>query len=155
MVTYKFKLIDSKVPVIKGENIITDSNVLGTKNTYNIYKLYTGKICKYLQLLGYKGKYIGTKTFLRPYKSIWDKKEKRLPAPYWGKGPLLNMWLVLRKDYKDTKNVKTLWPESDTTHHCVKIFNIDFLSQELNKNLKLNKSFYQSNFKRYETNRKR
>ena len=145
MVTYKFKLIDSKVPVIKGKNIITDANVGGTKNTYKIYEY------RYLQYNGsykllYYVRYIGTKSFLRPYQSIWDAKKNRLHAPYWGKGPLLNLWLVLSNDYYDFNEVKVLLPEDDTSHHCTKIFNIDFKSQDLVKNFKLNQSFYQSKF---------
>lgn len=148
MVTYKFKLICSKVPVLKGKNIVTNSNVGGQKNTYNIYKLYTSKFCKYLQLLGYQGSYVGTKTFWRPYQTVWDKKEHRIPAPYWGKGPLLNLWLVLSNDYEDPSKVKMLLPESSTQTHCTIVFGIDFKSQELNKNLKSNKSFNQSKFEK-------
>lgn len=138
MVTYKFKLIDSKVPEIRGKNIITDSNVGGTKNTYKIY----------LVRPYWFNKYIGTKSFLRPYQSVWNVKEHRLQPVYWGKGPLLNMWLLLSNNYDDFKKVRVLLPECDTTHHCTKIFNIDFKSQELVKNLKLNKSFYQSKFQK-------
>ena len=137
MVTYKFKFIDSKVPVIKGKNVITDSNVGGIKNTYNIYLVHW-----------LWPRYIGTKTFLRPYQSVWDAKKNRLPAPYWGKGPLLNLWLILSNDFNNIKDVKVLLPEGDTSHHCIKIYNIDFLSQLLNKNLKSNQSFYQSKFKK-------
>jgi hypothetical protein len=137
MVTYKFKLIDSKVPAMKGKNIITDSNVGGTKNTYEIYLVRPYWLWD---------KLIGTKTFWRPYQANWDKKKHRIPAPYWGKGPLLNLWLVLLNDYPNPAKVRMLRPESDTMAHCTKVFSIEFLSQELNKNLKSNKSFYQSKF---------
>jgi hypothetical protein len=136
MVTFKFKLIDSKVPVIKGKNIITDSNVGGTKNTYKIYEIRPY----------WFNKYLGTKTFLRPYQTIWDKKGNRLHAPYWGKGPLLNLWLVLMNNYNDISDIEVFRVESNTTKHCTKVFDINFKSQLLNKNLKLNQSFYQSNF---------
>ena len=136
MVTYKFKLIDSKVPVIRGKRIITDSNVGGIKNTYKIYF-----VRRY-----WFDEYIGTKSFLRPYQTVWDAKKHRLPVVYWGKGPLLNMWLVLSNNFDDITKVKVLLPDGDTTHHCTKIFNTDFKSQELVKNLKLNQSFYQSKF---------
>ena len=141
MVTYKFKLIESKVPKIKGKNIIADSNVGGTKNTYKIYRT---TLC--LRGLLYWDMYIGTKTFLRPYQKVWDKKEKRLHAPYWGKGPLLNLWLVLKNDYNNINDIEVFRVESDTTKHYTKVFNIDFLSQDLNLNLKSNQSFYQSKF---------
>ena len=136
MVTYKFKLIDSKVPVIRGKRIITDSNVGGIKNTYKIYF-----VRRY-----WFDEYIGTKSFLRPYQTVWDAKKHRLPVVYWGKGPLLNMWLVLSNNFDDITKVKVLLPDGDTTHHCTKIFNTDFKSQDLVKNLKLNQSFYQSKF---------
>ena len=136
MVTYKFKLIDSKVPVVRGKNIITDANVGGTKNTYRIY-LCTPWIWTIHRL-------VGTKTFWRPYQENWNKKGNRLHAPYWGKGPLLNLWLVLSNDYADPSKVAVLLTESDTTKHCCTVLGIKFLSQELNKNLKLNQSFYQS-----------
>jgi len=141
MVTYKYKLIDSKVPVMKGRNIITDSNVGGIKNTYKIYRL-SGPFNLFK-------KYIGTKTFLRPYKSVWDVKRHRLPVVYWGKGPLLNMWLILSNDYDNINDVKALLPDSDTMSICTKIFNADFESRVLVKNLKLNKSFTQSKSKDY------
>lgn len=139
MVTYRFKLIESIVPVVRGKRIITDSNVGGTKNTYKIYQ-----VRKY-----WFDKYIGKKSFLRPYQSVWDAHEDRLPAPYWGKGPLLNMWLVLSNNFTSLTEVRILLPESDTRRHCTKIFNIDFKSQELVKNLKSNESFYQSNFEKH------
>jgi hypothetical protein len=149
MVTYKFKLIDSQVPKIKGKNIITDSNVGGVKNKYNVYR-----VRRWLW-----DKYLGTKTFWRPYQTMWDKKEHRVPPPYWGKGPLLNMWLVLSNDYPDPSKVKVLVTEGDKMHHCVKLFigksPVEFLSQDLNRNLKSNKSFYQSKFERYERHKKR
>lgn len=138
MVTYKFKLIASQVPVVRGKKIITDSNVGGTKNVYKIYR------CRWLL-----NQYIGIKVFLRPYQSVWDKHENRLPAVYWGKGPLLNMWLVLSNNFTNISDVKVLLPDADTTKHCTKIFNVDFKSQELVKNLKLNQSFYQSKFENY------
>lgn len=131
-------LIDSKVPEVRGKKVITDSNVGGIKNTYKIYL-----VRKYLW-----DKLIGTKTFWRPYQDVWNKKEHRIPAPYWGKGPLLNLWLVLSNDYENPAKVKILLPESDTTHHCTKVFGIDFKSQDLNKNLKLNQTFYQSKFEK-------
>jgi hypothetical protein len=136
MVTYKFKLINSQVPVIKGKNIITDSNVGGIKNTYEIIRI-SGPF-------GILRKRIGTKTFLRPYQRVWDVKRHKLPAIYWGKGPLLNMWLILSNDYNDIKDVKALLPETNTMSYCTKILNVDFKSQELVKNLKLNESFKQS-----------
>jgi hypothetical protein len=155
MVTYKFKLIDSKVPVVRGKNIITDSNVGGIKNTYRIYRVTTIR-SKHLKLnWNWMPIYVGTKTFWRPYQVVWDKKEHRVPAPYWGKGPLLNMWLVLSNDYPDPSKEKLIVTEGDTTHHCVKILNVEFLSQTLNKNLKSNNSFYQSKFERYERHKKR
>jgi hypothetical protein len=138
MVTYKFKLIDSKVPVMKGKNIITDSNVGGTKNTYEIYLV---------RPYWFWDKFIGIKTFWRPYKTVWDKQGNRLPAPYWGgKGPLLNLWLVLSNDYPNPAKERVLQYTSSTKKHCTTVFDVEFLSQELNKNLKLNQSFYQSKF---------
>jgi hypothetical protein len=158
MVKYKFKLINSKVPVVRGRNIITDSNVGGIKNTYEVcehrfitFKLSKGRTYTYW----FTRKLLGTKTFLRSYQSVWNKKERWLHAPYWGKGPLLNLWLVLSNDYNDIKDVKVLLPESDTTRHCTKIFNKDFLSQELVKNLKSNQSFYQSNYEKHVERKKR
>ena len=138
MVTYKFKLIDSKVPVIKGKNIIVDSNVGGQKNTYRIYRC--------TPWIWTIHKYVGTKTFWRPYQTAWDKRKHRVPAPYWGKGPLLNLWLVLSNDYSDPSKVRILLQDDDTTKHTTSVCGIPFLSQELNKNLKLNQSFYQSKF---------
>jgi hypothetical protein len=147
MVTYKFKLIDSKVPDIKGKNIIVDSNVGGQKNTYKIYRI------TWIELPLFGGVYkvspkrlVGTKTFWRPYQTVWDKKKHRVPAPYWGKGPLLNLWLVLSNDYSDPSKVRILLQDDDTTKHTTSVCGIPFLSQELNKNLKLNQSFYQSKF---------
>ena len=143
MVTYKFKLIDSRVPVMKGRTIIEDSNVGGIKNTYKLYYLRWN-------FFGYKfWNYVGTKTFLRPYQSVWDAKEHRLSPVYWGKGPFVNLWLVLSNNYNNLDDVKVLLPEGDTTHHCTKIFDIDFKSQEITKNLKLNQSFYQSKFEKH------
>jgi hypothetical protein len=141
MVTYKFKLIDSKVPVLRGKNIIVDSNVGGIKNIYKIYRVRP-----------LMDKLLCTRIFWRPWKSWWDVKKRRLPAPYWGKkdDPLLNMWLVLLNDYPDPSKVRSILQEADTSHHTTTICGIEFLSQELNRNLKLNKSFYQSNFKRDE-----
>lgn len=151
METYKFKLIDSQVPVIKGKKIITDANVGGTKNTYKIYLELRMVFDLKIPLFGlryidpvYYNRYIGTKTFWRPYQENWNKKGNRLHAPYWGKGPLLNLWLVLSNDYADPSKVAVLLTESDTTKHCCTVLGIKFLSQELNKNLKLNQSFYQS-----------
>jgi hypothetical protein len=150
MVTYKFKLINSKVPVIKGKNVITDSNVGGTKNTYKIYRI------TYIEAYGFIAshplwpfrKLVGTKTFWRPYQSVWDKKEHKVPAPYWGKGPLLNLWIVLSNDYPDPSKVRILLQDDDTTKHTTLVCGIPFLSQELNNNLKLNNSFYQSKFEK-------
>jgi hypothetical protein len=153
MVTYKFKLIDSKVPVVRGKNIIIDSNVGGTKNTYKIYQVrwlkieWLGKTWRIKSKLF--DKYIGIKTFWRPYQKVWRKRTMRVPAPYWGKGPLMNLWLALLNDYEDPSKVRLLGGEN-TAQHCIKIFGIEFLSQELNKNLKSNISFYQSKFERHE-----
>jgi hypothetical protein len=146
MVTYKFKLIESKVPVIKGKNIITDSNAGGEKNTYKIYRTWNWQlICMPVFDI-----YLGTKTFWRPYKTNWDKKEHKLHAPYWGKkeNPLLNLWLVLSNNYPDPSKVRTLLPDDDTSKHTTIVCGIPFLSQELNNNLKLNNSFYQSKFEK-------
>jgi hypothetical protein len=142
MATYRFTLVKSIVPVVRGRNIITDSNVGGTKNTYKIYR------CAQLVFLPnwLTDVYLGKKIFLRPYQYVWPKgREHRMHAAYWGKGPLLNMWLVLSNDYERYDDLKVLLPEADTKSHCTKIFGKDFLSQELVKNLKSNKSFYQSN----------
>jgi hypothetical protein len=153
MVTYKFKLVNSIVPVIKGRNVITDSNVGGTKNTYEIRIVYRMNL--EFKVFGvpvvtpaYYSRKIGTRTFWRPYQSVWDKKKHRKPAPYWGKGPLLNMWLVLSNDYDRPQDVKVLMPEADTTSHTTEVCGIEFLSQELNNNLKSNSSFYQSKFEK-------
>lgn len=139
MVTYYFKLIESQVPVIKGKNIIQDSNVGGTKNTYKIYLVRN--ICG-IRL----NKYIGTKSFLRPYKSMWDVKERRLPSIYWGNGPLLNLWLVLNTNYNNIKDMKVFVTENNTLKRTVEVFNIRFKSKDLTKNLKSNESFKQSKF---------
>jgi hypothetical protein len=139
MVTYKFKLINSQVPVIKGKNIITDSNVGGIKNTYEIIRI-SGPF-------GILRKRIGTKTFLRPYQRVWDVKRHKLPAKYWGKGPFINMWLILNNDYNNIKEVKSFINLTDTMEYCTKILNVDFESRVLVKNLKLNESFKQSKSK--------
>ena len=138
METYKFKLIDSKVPVVRGKNIITDSNVGGTKNIYKIYEVKS-YICKWILIR----KLVGKRIFWRPYHKSWGT---RVPAPYWGKGPLLNVWLVLFNDYDNPAKVPILIQESDTMHHCTAVCGIQFKSQELNRNLKLNQTFYQSKF---------
>ena len=153
MVTYKFELINSLVPVLKGRNIVTDSNVGGIKNTYRIRIVYKMNLefdffSIPIVYPTYYSRLLGVKSFLKPYQSVWDKRKHRLPPTYWGKGPLLNLWLVLSNDYKDIKDIKALLPEGDTTHHCTKIFNVDFLSQTLAKNLKSSKTFYQSKFKK-------
>ena len=154
METYKFKLIDSKVPVVRGKNIITDSNVGGIKNTYKIYLVRRLTIRLLWMTWRSKSevldKYVGTKTFWCPYKTAWDKKKHRVPAPYWGKGPLLNLWLALLNDYEDPSKVKILIREEhdDTTTHYCNVFGIPFKSQDLKNNLKSNKSFYQSKFEK-------
>jgi hypothetical protein len=140
MVTYKFKLIDSKVPVMKGRSVVTDSNVGGQKNTYEIYLVRPNWIWD---------KYIGLKTFWRPYQTVWDKKGHRVHAPYWGKGPLMNMWIVLSNDYADPSDQKALLQDDDTTKHVTLVYGTPFLSQILNNNLKSNKSFYQSKFENH------
>jgi hypothetical protein len=152
MVTYKFKLIDSKVPVLKGKKIMIDSNVGGTKNTYKIYQMYWLK----LAWLGFTfmwpiyNKYICKRTFWRPYQKEWDKRGHRVPPAYWGKGPLLNLWLVLSNDYEDPSKEVLLITESNTLSKYTEICGIEFLSQELNKNLKSNNTFYQSKIEKYE-----
>jgi hypothetical protein len=138
MVTYKFKLINSQVPVIKGKNIITDSNVGGIKNTYDIIRI-SGPF-------GILRNKLGTKTFLRPYQNKWPVKWQKLPPRYWGKGPFINMWLLLSNDYDNIKNIKALMPETDTMGISTKILGIEFKSQILTKNLKSNQSFTQSKF---------
>lgn len=142
MATYKFKLIDSIVPKIRGGKIITDSNVGGTKNTYKVYRVKI-RIGKYYLIR----RYIGQKSFLRPYQSLWDVSHDRLPPVYWGKGPLLNLWIIINDEFGDpTKSSGLLGLYPSTRRYYINLFNIKFVSHELKNNLNSNQSFYQSNF---------
>lgn len=142
---YYFELTRSCVPIIKGGKLIKDSNVGGIKNSYKVYKIsYITLFNKWnITLLKI---YIGTCTFLRPYKSLWPKKIDRLPKIYWGKHPILvNMWLLLIKDYdkfdSPTEKTSVLIYKDTTRSETIKVCYIPFESKLLKKNLQTNKSF--------------
>ena len=142
---YYFDLIQSCIPEMKGGVLIKDSNVGGTKNSYNVYKVYYLTLFKKYEILLYK-RFLGRQTFLRPYKKLWSKRVLRLPKLYWGKDPILiNMWLTLIGDYDKLKRTigktSVLAYDSTTQSATINIFNIPFESKLIKKNLQSNKSF--------------
>ena len=48
---YYFDLIQSCIPEMKGGVLIKDSNVGGTKNSYNVYKVYYVTLFKKYEIL--------------------------------------------------------------------------------------------------------
>lgn len=138
---YDFKLINSCVPEIKSGELVKDSNVGGVKNSYKIYKVYYFTLFNKYEIILSK-RFIGSQAFLRPYKSIWNKRVNRLPKLYWGKDPLfINMWLVLTHDYNMLGNKRLLAYNDTTQSVSVKILNIHFESKLIKKSLKSNQSF--------------
>lgn len=144
--TYYFELIETKVPIIRGDVLIKDSNVGGIKNSYNIHKLHYVTLFKKYEII-LKKRLIGSQAFLRPYKKLWPKKVIRLPKVYWGKHPfLINMWLCLLKDYNKlevtTGKTSTLLGYSSTTQSAtIYVHDISFESKLIKKCLQSNKSF--------------
>lgn len=142
---YYFDLIQSCIPEMKGGVLIKDSNVGGTKNSYNVYKVYYVTLFKKYEILLYK-RFLGRQAFLRPYKKLWSKRVLRLPKLYWGKDPILiNMWLTLIGDYDKLKKTigktSVLAYDSTTQSAIINIFHIPFESKLIKKNLQSNKSF--------------
>lgn len=137
---YDFKLINSCIPEIKSGELVKDSNVGGVKNSYKIYKIYYIILFNKYEII-LRRRFIGNQAFLRPYKSIWNKRVNRLPKIYWGKDPLfINMWLVLTHDY-NILSKKMLMYNDTTQSVLVKILNNHFESKLIKKSLKLNQSF--------------
>ena len=137
---YYFELLTNCSPIVKGGELIKDSNVGGIKNTYNVYKVYS-----IFTIILYK-RHLGKAVLLRPYKSIWNKRMSRLPKIYWGKDPIfINMWLLLTKDYDRLSSLfgstSVLMYESTTQTKTISILNVQFESKLIKKFLKTNQSF--------------
>jgi hypothetical protein len=132
MVKYIFKLNQKYEPDLtqtKEKDNIYD----GIRLIYTAYKIY------YVSLFGREIPLfltiLGKKTFLRPYKKVWDKRTYRLPYVYWGKKthPLTRLWVVIPNNYPLGKN--RIVPEVNLIHQHVKLFGHTFLSKDITKNL--------------------
>lgn len=139
---YEFKLISSCIPIVKGGQLIKDSyNVGGIKNSYSVYKIYYIVLFNKYEII-LRRRLLGNQAFLRPYKTVWNKRVNRLPKVYWGKDSLfINMWLVLLHDYNMLSNKSILMYNDTTQSATVKIFDAVFESKLIKKSLKTNISF--------------
>ena len=129
MAKYIFKLKKKYEPDLTQKNNKDNNNYGGIRLIYTIYKIY------YITLFGREipwfRRYLGKKTFLRPYKKCWDKCRYRLPYAYWGKKthPLTRLWVVIPNNY--TFGISRIVPEASLIHTNVKLFNHTFKSKDI------------------------
>lgn len=132
MVKFLFKLKERYEPDLT-QKADKDNQYGGVRLIYTIYKIY------YVSLLGREIPWfryaLGKKTFLRPYKKIWDKRTYRLPYVYWGKrtNPLTRLWVVIPNNYP--LGTKKIVPEVNLIHQHVKLFGYNFKSKEISSQL--------------------
>lgn len=112
----------------------------GIKLTYKIYKSFYVSILK--RHFNIFNLYLGTQSFLRPFKRNWDKKTYRLQRPYWGKvtHPLTRLWVVLYEPnsvaVNTSNNKRKVIPKASLIHQHIELFNIKFQSKDLSKKLR-------------------
>lgn len=140
MVKYTFKLTKSHVPGLAQQKE-QDNKYGGIRLTYNIYKDFYFHVKIPLRShtferdIAYIRLKLGKKTFLRPYKRIWDKRKYRLPYVYWGKitNPLTRLWIVIPDNYP--LGMSKIIPEVSLIHQHVKLFGHNFKSKDISSQL--------------------
>lgn len=130
MVKLKFKLKDKYVPDLTQKT--DEKQYGGIQLTYLIYKVYYFKL--FNREISWFRKILGNKTFLRPYKKLWDKRMYRLPFVYWGKKshPLTRLWIIPNQSSLGTKRIV---PEVSLQHQYVKLFGHNVKSKDITSNL--------------------
>lgn len=111
---YRYDLIQSDIPEIADKKVIVkDAYVGGIKLRYKVstvkalvFNLFNKQKIIQLPRLSFHKSAEEIKTFLRPYKNIWDVSRNKLPKCLWGnpKEVLTNLWIELELDYKDIKS---------------------------------------------------
>ena len=130
MVKLKFKLTKEYRPDLTQK--IDDKQYGGIQLTYLIYKVYYFKLFK-LEIPWFI-RILGNKTFLRPYKKLWDKRTYRLPFVYWGKKshPLTRLWVIPDHSSLGTNRIV---PEASLQHQYVKLFGHSIKSKDITTRL--------------------
>lgn len=127
----RYSLKQSDVPKIIKKTIVEDVNVGGIKLRYEVSTVialvfYLFKKQKIVPLRTLPKTTI-MRTFLNPYKSIWDVSRNKLPKCLWGNNqePLTKLWIELEVDYKDIKSgtllLKQEIRDTNITKHLSKI----------------------------------
>lgn len=132
MVKYTFELKEKYVPDLT-QKTDKDNVSHGIRLVYSISKIYSVSILN-KEIILYR-KRLGLKTFLRPYKKVWDKRTYRLPYVYWGKAshPLTRHWVVIPNDCP--LGNKRIIPETSFIHQKVKLFGHTFRSKDITSKL--------------------
>jgi len=139
---YKFVLIQSDSPIIKGNKIVIDSK--NKKGIVNFYKVFFVKKITIFKLdIVYFRYYMGTVRVWCPYKTFWNKNTNRVSKPYWGRknSPLMNLWIVLNSNDSMLRN-ELIFTKDSTQSVNVKILKMKFKSTTISKSFKKNQSFF-------------
>lgn len=140
----QYKLLQADVPEIQNKKlVIKDVGVGGVKLRYKIstvkalvFNLFGKQKIIPIFKLSYPSSEI--KTFLRPYKDIWDTSRNKLPRCLWGNKnePLTNLWIELKLDYKSLKTGRAIPKQeirnTNITKHLTRIHKVFYV--ELKKN---------------------
>jgi len=140
MVKLKFKLKSKHVPDLT-QRTDEKKSYGGIQLIYRIYKIYCFNVKVTLRghtfdkdIIYFK-RILGLKTFLRPYKKLWDKRMYRLPFVYWGKKshPLTRLWVIIPNNF--SLGIKKIVPEISLQHQYVKLFGHNVKSKDITSNL--------------------
>lgn len=114
-----------------------DNKYGGIQLTYLISKVYYFKlkIFKHKLEIPWFIQILGKKTFLRPYKKLWDKRMYRLPFVYWGKKshPLTRLWVVIPNS--SPLGINKIIPELKLEHQYVKFLGYNIKSKDITSKL--------------------
>lgn len=127
----RYSLKKKDIPEIVKKTVVKDANVGGIKLQYEVsivialvFVLFNKQWIITLRSLPNTTE---TRTFLRPYKQMWDASRNRLPRCLWGKNddPLTNLWIELELDYVDINSGQILLKQeirnTNITKHLSKI----------------------------------
>lgn len=103
----RYILLKADIPTLVRGVVAKDVNVGGIKLQYEVSTI---KACVFQFLnkqriicLTLFPKDKETRTFLNPYKELWDSNRNRLPKSLWGSNndALTQLWIELESDYKN------------------------------------------------------
>ena len=93
-----YHLIDAKIPVTRGKEIIQDTDTGGIKLVFNVRTIR--RLFDYFSPLA-----ISKEIFLNPYKVNWATKKTDVPYREWGNtaNPYSKVWVKIARNYASWK----------------------------------------------------